>query len=130
MVCDLKSQSEKTKMSAHAYVESARRMAAFVEESERSNDLNSTRAHLQNRYGLPSGLLYSLRNRPPKSISAELYDRLCAAVESAAEKQMKALEHEIATARLSRTRFDPASLEQATIAIERAREILSEGNEG
>lgn len=97
------SHSEQT-MSAAVFVEQARGMARFLEDREFAHvgDREIARARIEQRYGVSGSILYALRYRPPKQVAAEVYARLCAAVEHVASQQVKALEHEVATARARR----------------------------
>lgn len=101
MVCEKFLRSEKRVMSAAAFVDHARSMARFLEDREAHalGDRELARARIEQRYGIAGSVLYSLRYRPPKQIAADVYSRLCQAVEDSAGRQMKALEHEVAKAR-------------------------------
>lgn len=90
-------------MSAAVYVDRARQMARFLEDREADviGDRELAREHIKRRYGIASSVLYSLRYRPPKQIAADIYAKLCTAVEDVAQRQIKILEIEIAAARES-----------------------------
>jgi hypothetical protein len=108
MVCTPERQNQYRggkRMSNVAYVDQARAWGRLLEERERSacdGDLELARARIEAKYGIPSSSLYALRRRQPKTIPADLYDRLAAAVEDACSKQIRTLESEIAIAQAAR----------------------------
>jgi hypothetical protein len=103
MRCEKVSRSEQKSMSATVYVDRARGMARFLEDREAHavGDRELARKRIEQRYGIAGSMLYSLRYRPPKQIAADIYAKLCTAVEDVAQRQIKILEIEIAQARES-----------------------------
>ena len=114
-------------MTAGEYVEAAREMAASLEDNEVANGIERkyARAKVASLSGISYGLLHSLRYRPPKTIAADLFDRLCTAVERQARRKIGDLENEIAKAN-SRHLGSRCGLERAANAAARsARALLS-----
>lgn len=127
MVCKKASQMEQ-KMTSAVYVEQARKLARALEEREVARGMTRpvARARVEARFGLPASLLRSLRYRCPKSIGADVFDKLLMAVEHQAEEQIRTLEHEIATARACRLGVNDGRLREAEIAATYARSLLAE----
>ena len=119
-------QSEQKKMNAAVYVERAREMAAALVDRESlvTRSRPAARESVARASGVSPSLLHSLRYRPPKQIAADVFERLCAAVEQAAENQIRAAQHEIETARARRPCVDDRALREAQIALENARTSL------
>lgn len=113
-------------LNAGAYVEEARRVASTLEENEMKAALTRPRARLRiaSRFGIPAAVLHSLRYRPPKTITADMFDRLLRAVEHQAEEQIRNLEHEITKARSCRLGIDNGHIGAAETAARRARALL------
>jgi hypothetical protein len=64
-------------------------------EARGPGDIEAAWHRLQHRYGVPFRTFWALRYRPPKTICADLYLRLCAAYQAECERQMRKLRHEL-----------------------------------
>lgn len=64
-------------------------------ESRGPGDTENAMRRIEARYGIPFGVIWSLRYRPPRDIMASVYFRLRAAYEDACERQMRALAHDL-----------------------------------
>jgi len=117
-------------MDASGFVDDARKMAAALEDKE--VDATGSRRLARDRVarftGIRISFLHTLRYRPPKTIAADVFDRLCVATERKAAEQIRAAEHEIATARARRMGVDDRALCEAAAALAKARDALW-GNE-
>jgi hypothetical protein len=118
--------SEQKAMDAAAFVGRAREMAALLEDREiatsRSRPL--ARAAVARLAGVPASLLHSLRYRPPKTIAADAYRRLCMAVECQAARQIGHLENEILTHRARLRSADDRNLRKVVDALALARALM------
>jgi hypothetical protein len=114
------------KMDAAAFVDRARKMAATLEDREiaeaRSRPIARQRVSRLAR--VPTSLLHSLRYRPPKQIAADVFARLCAAIERQAADQIRKAEHEISTARMRRLGADDSALCEIETALANARALM------
>lgn len=68
-------------------------------EARGPGDIESAWHRLERRYGVPFRAFWALRYRRPKSITAEIYVRLCAAYQAECDRQMRMLAHEIEIAK-------------------------------
>jgi len=66
-------------------------------EARGPGDIEGAWRRLQQRYGVPLRTFWALRYRPPKTIAADIYLRLCAAYQAECERQMRKLRHELET---------------------------------
>ncbi len=110
-----------------AYVESARRRAELLEKLEMLwADVNQgdARKAVSVHTGIPASFLASLRHRPPKTIDAGIVERICTAIESAAQRNIKRLEHELETARQCRRRLGDSDLAEIEALLVTARRLL------
>lgn len=117
---------EQKTMDAAAFVDRARKMAATLEDRE-TFDLRSrplARQRVARVAGVSASLLHSLRYRPPKSIAADTYNRLCDAFERQAINQIWKAFDEIASARARRPGVDDRALREIEAALEKARALL------
>jgi hypothetical protein len=116
------------KMNAAAFVDRAREIAMALEDREigaaRSRPLARQRVSRLAR--VPVSLLHSLRYRPPKQIAADVFARLCAAIERQAINQIKKAEHDISTARARRGGVEDRDLCEIEATLERARNLLKQ----
>ncbi len=114
------------KMDAASFVDDARRMAAALEdkEVEAGGSRRLARDRVARLSGIRASFLGTLRYRPPKTIAADIFDRLCAATLRKAAEQIRAAEHEISTTRALRPGIDHSALREAEIALAKARELL------
>lgn len=64
-------------------------------EARGPGDIESAWHRLQARYGVPFRTFWALRYRRPKSITADIYLRLCAAYQAECDRQMRKLRHEL-----------------------------------
>lgn len=119
-------QSEQKKMDAAAFVDDAREMAATLEDCEIfvAGSRPGARQRVARSAGVPASLLHALRYRPPKSIAADVFDKLCAAIERQALNQIRTAHHEIATVRARRLGVDDRALDEAHAALAKARELM------
>jgi hypothetical protein len=69
------------------------------------------------------------RYQPPKTIAADIYYRLCIAVEKQASEKIRALEHEITTSCARRRGIDHRAFCEAEILVAKARELLRKESE-
>lgn len=101
-------------------------MASALEEIEMRMALSRPRARLRvaSRFSIPASLLHSLRYRPPKTISADVFDKLSIAIEHQAAEQIRNLEHAISTARSIRLGIDDSNIRKAEVSLQRARDLL------
>jgi hypothetical protein len=85
------------KMNAATFVEIACSIAADLEDREirYGRSRPDARQRVARIAGVPASLLHSLRYRRPKTIGADVFERLCSAVERQATQQIKELENEI-----------------------------------
>jgi hypothetical protein len=119
------------KMDAAVFVDRAREMAAALEDREalatRSRPIARQRvAHLS---GVAASLLHSLRYRPPKQIAADVFERLCAAMERKAAEQIRTLENEILAVRARRNGASCCDIRKAEDAAAYARSLLKKGTQ-
>jgi hypothetical protein len=116
-------QMESKTMSAAAFVDRARGMARFLEDREAHalGDREMARDRIERRYGIAGSVLYSLRYRPPKTIAADIYARLCAAVEDAGARHMRTLEDEIAEALEGNSEVHRDRADQAMAVLSKVR---------
>ena len=79
-----------------AHVEEAAGIAKWLTRREAlgPGDMENAWRRLEVRYGLPWRVFWSLRYRPPRSISSTVYAHLQAAYQAERERQMKLLRHE------------------------------------
>ena len=122
MVCKEFLQSGQ-KMDASIFVERARLMAATLEDRE-AGSRPAARRRASRLAGVPASLLHSLRYRPPKTIAADAYARLCAAIEQQAITQIKKAFNEIAAARARRPGIDESALREIEAALASAQALL------
>lgn len=117
------------KMDAATFVDQAREMAASLEDQEaiaiKSRQL--ARLRVARIAGISAALLHSLRYRPPKTIAADAFERLCIAVERQAASQIRKAQHEIASARARRLGVDDCALREVEAALDKARALLKGG---
>jgi hypothetical protein len=121
--------SEQKPMDAAAFVDRACKMAATLEDRE-VFDVQSrpiARKRVARLAGVPASLLHSLRYRPPKTIAADAYARLCAAIEAQAFNQIGKAFDEIAAARARRPGVDDRALREIADALAHAHALLREG---
>lgn len=119
-------QLEQKTMDAAVFVDRAREMAAALEDREafEAKSRPAARRRVARLAGIPASLLHSLRYRRPKTIAADVFDKLCAAVERQALKQIRTARHEISTARARRLGANDRALCEIEVALCRARELL------
>jgi len=105
-------------MTSAVFVKRARTWAEWLEdrEAERASSRPMARDAVERRHRLPSGILYSLRYRPPKRIAADVYEALRAALIAACEREQERLEHQIAVARAAGMDVDHPALRAAEAA--------------
>ena len=113
-------------MDARSYVDKAREMASELEDRETAavGSRPVARRRLARVSGVPLSVLHSLRYRPPKTISADVFDKLCAAIERQAEQQIRILQDAICEARSRRSGVDNNSVREAASSLEHARQLL------
>jgi hypothetical protein len=89
------------KMSSLAIVDSAAFMArAMVQREARGpGDTDNAMRRIETRYGVPYGVLWSLRYRKPKDILASAFLTLSNAYEAECERQRRAIDHDLAIAK-------------------------------
>ena len=118
-------------MDAAAFVDRAAKMAAMLEDREvfdvRSRPI--ARKRVARLAGVPASLLHSLRYRPPKTIAADAYARLCAAIERQAITQIGKAFDEIAEARARRAGVDARALREIADSLARAKALLAKSGE-
>ena len=85
----------------HRGVAEAREWSSWLVQRElRGNgDLPNAMRRIERRYGIPFGVLHSLRYRPPKDILLSLYEKIRDAYLVDLERQKNALIHEAALVR-------------------------------
>lgn len=126
-------QSKRTQMNASTFVDEAREMSLSLENRQNSElkDLPEARRQVAMMTGVCVSMLYSLRYRPPKTVGADVYNRLCAAIERRALTQIRTAHHEISTARSRRLGASDGALDlalrEADILLAKARELLKDG---
>ena len=84
----------------------------------------SPRIRVARLAGIPLSFLHTLRYRPPKTIAADIFDRLCVATERKALEQIRAAEHDIQIARDRRTGINHSALREVEASLVMARELL------
>jgi len=87
-------------------------------EARGPGDIESAWHRLARRYGVPFRTFWALRYRPPKTICADLYLRLCAAYQAECERQMRKLAHEIEIAKATVGHLDPVLVAAARVVEE------------
>lgn len=119
-------QSE-PKVDASVFVERAREMAAALEDREMpvARSRPAARRCASRLAGVSASLLHSLRYRPPKTIAADAYARLCAAIEQQAITQIRKAFNEIAEARARRPGVDESALREIEAALASAQALLN-----
>jgi hypothetical protein len=122
---------EQKAMDAAAFVDRAAKMAAMLEDREvfdvRSRPI--ARKRVARLAGVPASLLHSLRYRPPKTIAADAYARLCAAIEANAFNQIGKAFDEIAAVRARRAGVDARALREIADSLARAKALLAKSGE-
>ena len=85
-------------MSAPAVVEQARTWAnaLVLNESRGPGDMENAMRRIEQRWGVPASVLWSLRYRPPKDVATSIMLTLMAAHEGMCERQKRKFEHELA----------------------------------
>lgn len=85
-------------MSALVVVHEARGWAASLThaESRGPGDTDNAMRRVEHKWGVPYGVLWSLRYRPPKDIPASVFLKLFVAHEAMCDRQRKKYEHELA----------------------------------
>ena len=68
--------------------------AMVKRETRGSGDTVNAIRRLSNRHGIPYGLLWALRYRPPKDLFVGMYQRIEAAYDAETRRAVTALEHE------------------------------------
>jgi hypothetical protein len=88
-------------MLAAAIVDDAASMARTLvrREARGPGDTDNAMRRLEARYGVPYGVLWSLRYRKPKDILASAFLTLSNAYEAECERQRRAIEHDLAIAK-------------------------------
>ncbi|WP_422383249.1 hypothetical protein [Roseibium album] len=76
-------------------------------ESRGSGDLPNAMKRLEERHKLPSGLLHSLRYRPPKDLMLSVWQSLVDAYQTECLRQARLLEHELKVTRELTNDLDP-----------------------
>lgn len=117
-------------MTAGEYVKAAIEMAASLEGHELAKgcERKQARAKVAVLFGIPRTVLHGLRYRPPKTIAADIFDRLCVAVERQARAEIRNLENEIAKANARRL-GSRCGLERAADAADRGARTLLGGSD-
>lgn len=64
-------------------------------ESRGPGDIENAMRRLENRYGIPWRMFWSLRYRPPEDVMTGIYNRLRAAYYAECERQTRLLKHEM-----------------------------------
>jgi len=90
--------------------------ALTCSEIQGAGDIAEAWRRLSTRYGVPARLFWSLRYRPPKTIAADLYLRLCEAYRAECERQMWKLQHELDQTKTI-AGADHAALDAATALV-------------
>jgi len=118
-------------MNAAVYVEQAKEMASKLEDMEayRRGSRPLARKSVSSLSDIPESFLYSLRYRPPKSIPADIFNKLCLAIEQQAEKHIEGCENDIWTARARRLGLDDNIIREAEASVSYAKELLKKGSE-
>lgn len=121
---------EEKEMDAATFVDHAREMAAMIEDriTTDTHSRPKARERAARIVGVPESLLHTLRYRPPKTIAADVYVRLCIAIERQALNQIRNLENEISAARACRRGVDDRALCEAEAALQQARAYLKSGS--
>jgi hypothetical protein len=118
MVCERKSQKQRAGMSSSEYVDRARGWAdALVwRETSGPRQLDEARSRVEARYGIPFSVLKDLRERPPKRIAADLYERLRSAYLASCERIVRSAQNDMAVLKSERQDNDNADL--ASLGLE------------
>lgn len=111
-------------MSAAAYVADAREMSIELEDDEalEQGNVELARAYIARHFGIAQSVLYSLRRRHPKTVAADVYDKLCIAIQSVATKGLSTLHHQISTAAHKQLRVHREHIRTGLAMVQRARE--------
>jgi len=120
-------------MTPRNYVEEAKQLARTLEDRESaasSIDLLLARATVAHRFRIPKSVFRSLRCGSRKAIPVDIFQRLIAAVEFQAAEQIKALHHEIQTARACGVGDNIGYLRAAENALVNARYYLDAAKSG
>lgn len=94
--------------------------ALTCSETQGPGDIAHAWERLSTRYGVPARLFWALRYRPPKTIAADLYLRLCEAYRAECERQMWKLQHELDQTKTI-TGADHAALDAASALVAQAK---------
>jgi hypothetical protein len=114
-----KALQETQKMSVAAASEMARNLVQ--RESRGPGDLENAMRRIEAKYGVPYGVLWSLRYRQPKDILVGVFNRLRAAYQAECERQASILEHELTVQRVTGHDVDPALVAAAEALLEQIR---------
>jgi hypothetical protein len=120
-------------MTPRNYVEEAKQLARTLERLEAaaaSVAIPEAHRRISRRFGIPQSVFYSLRYGTRKAIPVDIFQRLIAAVEFQAAEQIKALHHEIQTARTCGAGADNSYLRAAENALVNARYYLDAAKSG
>lgn len=111
-------------MSAAAYVADARQMSIELEDDEalEQGNVDRARAYIARHFGIAQSILYSLRRRHPKTVGADVYDKLCIAIQSVATKGISTLHHQILTATHKQLRVHHDHIRAGAAMLQKARE--------
>ncbi len=111
-------------MSAAAYVADARQMAVELEDDEalEQGNVDRARAYISRHSASRSQSFIPLRRRHPKSVGADVYDKLCFALQSVATKGLDTLHHQISTAAQKQLRIHHEHIRAGAAMLQKVRE--------
>lgn len=119
-MCKKSLSEEQTQMS----IATAREMASAIvqREARGPGDLGNAMRRIEQRYGIPYGLLWGLRYRPPKDIMLSAWTALRNAYDAECRRQARRLDHEMQTMKATGHDIDPALVEEISALVRSAME--------
>ncbi|MCA1298014.1 hypothetical protein [Stappia indica] len=105
-------------------VAAAREMASAIVQREirGPGDLSNAMRRIEQRHGIPYGLLWGLRYRPPKDIMLGAYNALRRAYRTECARQARLLEHELKMAEAAGNDLDDALVEKVENLVRKVKE--------
>lgn len=90
-------------------------------ESRGPGDLENAMRRIEAKYGVPYGILWSLRYRQPKDILVGVFNKLRSAYQAECERQASILEHELTVQKATNHDVDPALVAAVENLLEQVR---------
>lgn len=105
-------------------VAAAREMASSLvqRESRGPGDLDNAMRRIEQRYGVPYSVLWSLRYRTPKDILLGVFQKIQAAYQAECARQVSLLEHELTITKAMNDDVDQDLVEQIEALVRKVKE--------